>query len=529
MSDSQIIDILSQDFFNLTGFITPIFRAIGWGLIKLMASLSNKIEGIVNKIYSLNGFFSSKYIDELLHNLFPIIWGILAISILFLGFQIMFNRDFKIDGVIKNTLIAFSIILILPLGMSHLSKITNTAINGLKSEYKFSANKIIKENVYDLYYLDSTNFKQGLTINNRFSTEDICNLNINEEVDTSKVKNKDVFSSKIGIDVNGKKTKDSLEKGMFNLFDENYYRYSFNFWTILLIIGCTTFTLIITSIKIARIIFELGFVKLFGVLYAVSDISTGQKNKEIIRCVVSNFIILFIISLLLKLYLLFSTWASQSSEGLVQIILLIGGSLAVIDGPNIIERILGIDSGVKDGWSTMVGLNSTFDTISRINGGMKNVVGGVINKASSLGSGAIGMVNGFKEGIKSLEEQMDGDSNLSNFINDNGSLYEEMKNECENESMNNFDNLNNNNKSLESELGSQVENKPLESEVKNQANNNLLEKSHIEHRTLSEHIKYRFENKQLVKNAKQSYSIGRNTGVKAGAKMASLIRSRKNK
>ena len=38
--------------------------------------------------------------------------------------------------------------MLLPLGMSQLSKITNSAISGLKSEYKFSADKIIKDNLY---------------------------------------------------------------------------------------------------------------------------------------------------------------------------------------------------------------------------------------------------------------------------------------------------------------------------------------------------------------------------------------------
>ena len=55
------------------------------------------------------------------------------------------------------------------------------------------------------------------------------------------------------------------------------------------------------------------------------------------------------------MYVLFSTWTSNNSQDLTKFILLIASSVAVIDGPNIIERILGIDSGVKSGWSMIAG------------------------------------------------------------------------------------------------------------------------------------------------------------------------------
>ena len=420
MTDKQIIDILSNnEMFNQVGLLSYVFRGIGWGLIKLMAFLANNIENVVNKIYSLNGFFSSKYVDELLHKLFPITWGILAIAVLFLGFKIMFNRDFKLNGLVKNILISISIVMLLPLGMSQLSKITNAAIGGLKSEYKFSADKIVKDNVYDLYYLDTVNFKPKTTLKNKIPVNAITAININEEIDSSKLKNKDICNSKISIDKNGKKVKDELKKGIFNLFPENYYRYSFKFWTIAISIGCITFTLLITSIKIARIIFELGFIKLFGILYSVADISTGQKNKEIIRCIVSNFVVLFVISVLLKLYLLFSAWSTESSKGVVQIVLLIGASLAVIDGPNIVERILGIDCGIKGGWNTITGINSAFNTIAQASHGISKIMGSAVNGMASVGSGAVGMYNGFKEGMKPLEEQMNDE-----YSNDLGEIFD---------------------------------------------------------------------------------------------------------
>ncbi|MDB8803190.1 hypothetical protein PN294_13455 [Romboutsia sp. 1001216sp1] len=435
MNENQIIDILSNsDIFTLVSFPNYVLRSIGWGIIKSLAFLSNNIEKVVNRIYSLNGFFSSSQVDNLIHSLFPIAWGILAIAILFLGFKIMFNRDFKLNGLVKNSIISVSIVMLLPLGMSQLSKITNSAISSLKSEYNLSADKIIKDNIYDLYYLDSLDFK---TKNKNNMPSNLVNyIDINEEIDEGTVKNKEVFKSKISADKNGKKVKVDLKNGLFDMFPENYYRYNFSFWTMVISLGCTTITLLCTAIKIARIIFELGFVKLFGILYSFSDISTGQKNKEIIRCIVTNFVILFVISVLLKMYLLFSAWTVESGEGIAQLILLIGGSIAVIDGPNVVERILGIDSGVKSGWSVFTGAYAGASILSKTSQGISKAMESAVNGIASVGSGAVGMYNGFKEGMKPLEEQMNDkdkpSSNLDGF-KEQTSLHDEMKSQSNND------------------------------------------------------------------------------------------------
>ena len=156
-------------------------------------------------------------------------------------------------------------------------------------------------------------------------------------------------------------------------------------------LSCTTITLLATVFKVSRIIFELGFVKLFALLYSFADIANGQKLKEVIRYIVSNFIVLFSISVLLKMYLLFSSWSSENANGITQLVLLIGASIAVIDGPNLIERIFGIDSGVKSGWSIVsagyMGMKGAVSTAK----GLTSMANGVKNGAIASGS----MMSGF--------------------------------------------------------------------------------------------------------------------------------------
>ena len=189
---------------------------------------------------------------------------------------------------------------------------------------------------------------------------------------------------------------------------------------ILTTLSCTTITLLATLFKVSRIIFELGFVKLFALLYSFADIANGQKLKEVIRYIVSNFVVLFLISVLLKMYLMFSSWASENSKGITQTILLIGASIAVIDGPNLIERIFGIDSGVKSGWSIVsagyMGMKGAISTAK----GLDSIANSIKNSAIGGGSMASGFMKGFREANKGgkLEDAMNLKNNSSN-IEDN--------------------------------------------------------------------------------------------------------------
>ena len=65
MGESEIISILSNsEIFNLTSILKTLIRGIGWGIINLLAFISNGIETVVNEIYSLNGFFSSQQLND---------------------------------------------------------------------------------------------------------------------------------------------------------------------------------------------------------------------------------------------------------------------------------------------------------------------------------------------------------------------------------------------------------------------------------------------------------------------------------
>ena len=124
MGESEIINILSNgDIFNVTSILKTLIRGLGWSLIKLLAFLSNGIETVVNEIYSLNGFFSSQQLNDFIDELLPLAWVILALSIVFLGYKLIFDREFRINNIFKNISVSIAVFMLLPMFMGHMEKI----------------------------------------------------------------------------------------------------------------------------------------------------------------------------------------------------------------------------------------------------------------------------------------------------------------------------------------------------------------------------------------------------------------------
>ena len=417
-------------------------RELGWYAIKFLATVVNGLESSVTKIYSLNGFFSSDEITKFIDKYKPLIWIILTISLAIIGFKIMMNRKKNRGEIPGNILISLAVIILLPTIMMKMNEATNLIVNDNISKYSSAANEIVKNNLSDLYYLDEVKFNLNGKKNN-IPAKDILNIDIDEKLDSGSIKNdKDAFSKKLITDKDGKIKTKSLDKSWF-FPDENYYRYNLNFTIVIATLCVTAITLACCSIKIARIIFELAFHKIFATIMAFADIGDGRKLKEIIKDIGSMFAILAIISILLKLYIIFSGWIgstlTDSSLEVAKMILLVGASLSVIDGPNIIEKIFGIDAGIKSNWQTLMAGYAATKGVATLGKSVGKTLFNVGKKAAVAGAGLGGIAGGVLGGAKGKNKNKSSDSSLENEMNNsktktspstnnnNNSLENEMK------------------------------------------------------------------------------------------------------
>ncbi|MBY2457027.1 hypothetical protein KWW84_01365 [Clostridioides difficile] len=510
MGESEMIDILSKydSIIVIKEFIGGAFRVVGWYLIKFLVMISNSVEGVVDQIYTLNGFFNSPEINELIKMFKPVIFVILMVSLCYLGFQLMLNRKFKLEGLTTNIALAVIVVVALPTFMLQVAKITDTAISAVNSKYETTANKVIKENLTDIYLFEANNFNKSTK--NNIPESSVMNVNVLDELDTSKVKNKDLFSKKIGFDENSKKILVDLSDGFFGMGGESYYRWHLDYFNVIVTLTCIIVVIVLSSIRIAKIIVEIGIKRIFATLYSFADISTGQGLKTIVKDLFSSFAILFSISLLIKIYLLLSSYASSKVDGIAELIVLIGGASAVISGPDIVERIFGINSGVSTGNV----ISSIYHGGEMVKGGLstiRDMTSKVAMGGATVASGMSGFINGFRTGsnglneddkISKIDKMPSANSDLSLNNKSNRPIDEEKRKPNEKES-------NKDNSSIKKPDNQETQHKQIPNKLKDENMRNKLDNDDSPLGNIRDKIENKGDNKSIddLNNNKKNDSI----------------------
>ena len=437
MSDQQVINILQSfdGFLIEDSLLLSGVRWFGWWIIKGLSSLVNTLEGAIRKVISLTDFFDSPEITKLISDFKPAIFGFLALSLACVGLFIFFSKKFDRKAVPTNILLATMAILLLPVGMSKLNQLTQAGINVVYGEFKSMANETIKNNIIDVYKFDENNFtSKDVSPKNYISKEMITSIDINESIDKSQTKNEKVFENKVVPKKGGGYELKRID-GMFKI-DNYYYRWKCNFWIIIISLLATAGTLGLSILKIGRLIFELAFNKVFGIFMAYLDVASGQRLKKIVQRILTLFAVMFCMALMLKIYLIFTTWISSKNLGVLEVIMMIVVSFAVIDGPNIVEEILGVDAGLSSAWKMIAGLYAGSKMGSELAKGAGKAASGLAKFMSGAGekvamgmAGGVGFVTGSREGLKNgkLENQMDKKKADDKAKGAEGTLESQMK------------------------------------------------------------------------------------------------------
>ena len=392
-----------SDVFKNKGIFADGFRTFLWGLVKVFAFICDACEKLLvmaNKAISF--IFSDKVVQFISQWRFVII-GVLIIAVLFFGITMIVNSKQDRSKLLQNMVIAACVLIGLSSFIPTLGKNTAKWSKDLISTNSSSSAEIIKGAVTDLYYLDANNFsKKAATTKNNISSKRIMNIDPTEDITSSDdVSNPKIFSYSLSYDKNGKPILNEIDDSGFSWNNDTYYRYSIDFTTIYITLFATAIVMIFTAFKVVKIVFDIIVHQILAVILAAGDWASGQKLKEVIKSLFALFFSVFMCSVMMKLYFLFSAWTSSNIEsGIARALLLVFAAFAVIDGPNIVEKIFGIDAG----------LASTFRSVSTLffaTSGLTRLAKGTVHGASSLvrgvahgSAGAGGFVRGLSTSIK---------------------------------------------------------------------------------------------------------------------------------
>lgn len=354
-----------QDLLSISDLVRDALRSIGWLFVRGLSFIIDGLEQITNDILLIKSFFNNPQVVEFVQTIQPFLYVILAGSFLFTGYLMIFQKKFDREGFLINLFITLLVLGLLSPTMIKTNEFTDKAITSINQDGVYEnqdhtlLQSVLQKNVHDLVEYDKTAFKDTKIKNpNSVPASQIKNIDINDVFDSDEYRlskeGEDISQNKLAW--NGKEmTETELDQSGVEWNNQYYYRYHPNWLTILVTLGVMGFTLFSIAYKLARLSFELAFNYVLAILVAPADLHSGQKTKKVIQSILNTFLVIILIFVSIKLYTIGTAYLADTLDGLAYLIALIAFSAALIDGPNMVERLFGIDAGLKRGWGVALG------------------------------------------------------------------------------------------------------------------------------------------------------------------------------
>ncbi|WP_371816343.1 pLS20_p028 family conjugation system transmembrane protein [Exiguobacterium sp. s141] len=367
MGDNEVVNKLQEftDILSLSTLVLDALRSMGWILIRGLAVLIDGLEKVTDSILLTKTFFNNSQVVEFVSTIQPFLYVLLAASFLFTGYLIIFQKKFDREKFLINLFITLLILGLLSPTMTQVSEFSDTAIDFTaqssdeNSSNESISNQILRENIHDLIEYDRNDFSglEGTALNS-LPQSHLRNIDINEVFDSNEFRlgstGEQISQSKLTW--NGETMGSSkLDQSGVEWNNQYYYRYQPNWLTIFVTLGIMGFTLFSIAYKLARLSFELAFNYVLAILVAPADLHSGQKTKKVIQSILNTFLVIILIFVSIKLYTIGTAYLAETLDGFAYLIALIAFSVALIDGPNMVERLFGIDAGLKRGWGVALG------------------------------------------------------------------------------------------------------------------------------------------------------------------------------
>ncbi|MFS0882515.1 pLS20_p028 family conjugation system transmembrane protein, partial [Metabacillus niabensis] len=431
MSDEKVIDILLKfnEHLSLANLLNAPLRVIGWGIILLLSYGVDALAGGLKEVYSLINFFDSPEIQGFIDDYMGVIFALAGLALAWLGWKVIVIKDTDLNKVVTNSLIAVSLFVVLPWAMQQGEDLVSAGVEALDEGKMSQSTKIIKSNITDVYALDGAGWSNLNPDPKNFIKDktSVGLMDITETVDTGGFWSSTPLSDD-GVDILTQKLNDAsgeykLEDLQSNFFtdDEAYYRYSWHPFFMIIELITLLLVLTFTIFKTAQLIIELGLLKIFAQATVLTDLETGQRNKRIFEKIRNTFIVLYLIMVILNVYLLFIDYITTTDVSKpVQLVLIIAAGIFVIDGPNFVEELFGIDAGLKSASRSIMGLfygAKTAGMAGNAIGKSATVLGGLA-KASAKGLGKAGLLAaqggaGIKGALDGFNENRNAKNNSS--------------------------------------------------------------------------------------------------------------------
>ncbi len=408
MSDQQLMEFFmnNEDLFVNNNIVLFAVKWIGWLITKGLVKIADMCESLYDISFGMVDFTNWSTINNFVEQFKPLFVALFAVSLVALGLILIFAHEKK-PKIIINLCIAILCVTSSTVVFQQLNEITKDLKAGIENvatvegEYD-GVYDIVSDNIVDIVYLDQ---KIGMeNINFDANEKELPHPDINENnfsyISYTEVLNpksdfyewqdegnaQDILSNKLilvdwdSADYGQQKITEVYNGFGWNSSDdadfgnEFYYRYQFNFFTAILQLLAVILLYVAMSYKCVRIAFELVVARLFAYLYS-AEMSGGQKIAKILVFIRDSYILLLVTTLCIRIFYMLNAFISESIDNtFVKGIFILFAAFAVIDGPNLVEKLLGMDAGLS---SSTARIMAAYGIVRGATGAMKNTaVGG---------------------------------------------------------------------------------------------------------------------------------------------------------
>lgn len=435
MSTIEILEKF-KPYFTIQYFFMDIIVWLSYAIIQFFKTIVDAAEALLDAVYSINGFIFSEEVISYIKTYQPILWVLFAFALVVLGYTLIIENE-KRPKVFQNIVVAVLVLTALPVIVQQVSSFTFSAAQfartdqTLASSYDGGASNIktsdaiIIGNTTDLVWCHNTGWENLQTDDNPNGIKKPWNnLTSIDQLDPmeklwahkggEEYADVEEFANHLTYDDNGNASLSDIEDSWFGaIFIQVYYRYHVDWLPTVLTLLFTGLALVFAAYKVARLIWELAVHQFLAQLFAASDLTSGQKIKEVLKSMGSIFLTIYLVSVILKFFLMGVQYVQSTSlNGLVKAFIIVFFALAAIDGPNIIERILGVDAGIRSGFHTafaaMRGIGAAKRTVSgaaHAVGNAAKTAGRSVKSAVRSGGSRVDSVAGHTGVEKGVSEQ----------------------------------------------------------------------------------------------------------------------------
>ena len=407
--------------------IDDALRWLAFNITKLFCMLADVCESLWDKTFGFIDLTNYDGVNAIIVQLKPVLVAVTCLCCIALGIMYIVKQEKKpiVQNIILGILAVSCSTFVFTTANSLVTSFKDGIINTGSNTESY---QLVNDNIIDLVAIDksgsisSLNYNAGKGIKHNAGIQtksDFEELDFNETLNWSdKSKGQeiygwsDTFNNYMryrAVKVNGTYTAVENYNGLLtsDFGNEFYYRYSFDFWSCILQLFALVLIFLSLSYKNIRIAYELVVSRIMAYMYA-ADIGNGERLKQILCFIRDTYITLCVSVLCVKLYevanaAITSFGISGIEKGIVSVFI----AYVVIDGPNLVERLLGMDAGLKSSLGRTMAIFGMAKSGARIaTGAVKGTAGAAANTGMAAATGKTAAQRKEQSGYASFGEKL---------------------------------------------------------------------------------------------------------------------------